>query len=219
MLIKFSFHTLLIAILFAACSSSPHTSQVADSKREPVATTDTAGMQVAYLAGGCFWKMDACYQQLKGVSRVEVGFGGGHTDKPTYEQVSTRTTGHAETIMVIFDPKIVSYKEILEVFWTIHDPTMLNREGNDIGDDYRSAVFFTSDEQRKTAEELKAELIKSGIYTNIVTSIEPFKNYYHAEDYHQNYYNMHKSESYCASVVAHKVDIFEHKYKGKLKKQ
>jgi peptide-methionine (S)-S-oxide reductase len=208
---------LLLALFFVACSSTPHSTQTAEVARTPLTAKDTAGMQIAYLAGGCFWKMDACYQQLKGVSHVEVGFAGGHTDKPTYEQVGTRTTGHAETVMVVFDPKIITYKEILEVFWTIHDPTVLNREGNDSGDDYRSEIMYTSEEQRKTAEEVKAEILKSGQWSKIVTTILPFKNYYKAEEYHQNYYNLHKSEGYCAGVVAHKVEIFENKYKAKMK--
>ena len=181
---------------------------------------DTSKLETATLAAGCFWKMDAAYQQLRGVAKVEVGFAGGNTKNPTYEQVCTRTTGHAETVQIQFDPKIVSFREILEVYWTIHDPTVLNQEGNDKGDDYRSTVFYRSEAQKAMAIIVKDSLDKVHLHpSSIVTTIEPFKNYYRAEDYHQNYYNLHPNEGYTYNVVRKKVELFEKVFAAKLKKK
>lgn len=174
--------------------------------------------EVATLAGGCFWKMDASYQQLKGVTKVEVGYAGGTKVNPTYEDVSTRTTGHAETVQVTFDSTIISYHDILEVYWEIHDATVLNQEGNDRGNDYRSAVFYRSESQKQEAETLLASLNKTLKYGRpLVTAIEPFKNFYKAEQYHQNYYNQHPNEPYTQNVVRKKVEHFEQVFKSKLK--
>ena len=177
---------------------------------------DTAGLETAILAGGCFWKMDACYQQLKGVKFVEVGYAGGDVKNPSYEQVGTRMTGHAETVKVIFDPKIVSYRDILDIYWHIHDPTKLNQEGNDMGNDYRSVIFYKSPAQKQTAMAVKDSFLRIGVYPIITTAIESYKNFYRAEEYHQNYYNLHPDEPYTAGVVRHKVEIFRSLYKDKL---
>ena len=211
----------LLVLLFGACTNVK--TQPTHTKLTPSVSLmnlkDTAGLEKATLAGGCFWKMDACYQQLNGVVALEVGYAGGNTVNPTYEDVSSRTTGHAETIQLLFDPKIVSYKEILDVFWHIHDPTILNREGNDFGDDYRSVVFYHNDMQRKTAEMVKDSILKTGLWRKIVTTVEPYKHFYRAEEYHQNYYNLHPDEPYSRNVVRHKVEIFEDVFKAKMKQR
>lgn len=179
---------------------------------------DTTKLEVATLAGGCFWKMDASYRQLKGVAKVEVGYAGGNLKNPTYEQVCTRTTGHAETIEVTFDPKVIAFHDILDVFWNIHDPTVLNQEGNDVGDDYRSVVFYRSESQKAIAQIVKDSLDKAHLYpTPIVTTIEPFKNFYRAEQYHQNYYNQHPNEPYTYNIVRKKVEHFEKLYADKIR--
>ena len=217
--LKFS----LIVLSFAACTNvktqtGSGVPQFAPSVSRMISKMpDTKGLETATLAGGCFWKMDACYQQLNGVVGLEVGYAGGKTMNPTYEEVSTRTTGHAETIKLVFDPKIVSYREILEVFWNIHDPTVLNREGNDAGDDYRSVVFYHNEEQKKTAEMVKDSILKTGLWSKIVTTTEPYTKFYRGEEYHQNYYFINPNEGYTGSVVRHKVELFEERFKAKMK--
>lgn len=211
------------ALFFAACVSKNNKISASDtpSVSEPqTSVLDTSKLETATLAAGCFWKMDAAYQQLRGVAKVEVGYAGGTVKNPTYEQVCTRTTGHAETVQVVFDPKIVSFREILEVYWTIHDPTVLNQEGNDKGDDYRSVVFYRSEAQKTMAKTVKDSLDKVHLHPSpIVTTIEPFKNFYRAEQYHQNYYNLHPDESYTYNVVRKKVELFEKTFASKLKKK
>ncbi len=217
---------MIVAVSAMACfSQKSNSSSDAPITKEEVATvneqstSDNPNVAIATLAGGCFWKMDACYQQMRGITKVEVGYAGGNLKNPTYEQVSSRKTGHAETVQVTYDPKIVSYREILEVFWHIHDPRFLNREGNDIGDDYRSAVFYRDEEQRKMAVIVKDSLDKVKLYDSpIVTAVEPYKNFYRAEEYHQNYYNLHPTEPYTYNVVRKKVEHFEKEFASKLKK-
>ena len=190
------------------------------SVTEEMSNVDTSKLEIATLAAGCFWKMDAAYQQLQGVTKVEVGYAGGNVKNPTYEQVCTRTTGHAETVQVTFNPKVVPFREILNVFWTIHDPTVLNQEGNDKGDDYRSVVFYRSEAQKAMAQIVKDSLDKVHLHPSpIVTTIEPFKNYYRAEQYHQNYYNQHPNEPYTYNVVRKKVELFEKVFAAQLKHQ
>ena len=221
-----SFLKLFVLSLFTmACVSKSVKTPTSDmsmntpSVSEEMVGMDTSKLEIATLAGGCFWKMDAAYQQLRGVKKVEVGYAGGNVKNPTYEQVSSRTTRHAETVQVIFDPKIVTYREILNVFWTIHDPTVLNQEGNDKGDDYRSVVFYRSDAQKVMAQIVKDSLDKVHLHPSaILTTIEPFKNYYPAEKYHQNYYNQHPNEPYTYNVVRKKVELFEKVFAAELKK-
>jgi peptide-methionine (S)-S-oxide reductase len=178
--------------------------------------TDTAT-----LGAGCFWCVEAVFQQLKGVLKVSSGYCGGHILKPTYEQVCNKTTGHAEVIQVVFDPQQITYDELLEVFWQTHDPTTLNRQGNDEGPQYRSAVFYHNEEQKEKAEHYKQELNASGAYDKpVVTTIEPYTNYSEAEQYHQNYYNLNKnSNPYCYYVIRPKLEKFEKVFKNKLKKE
>jgi peptide-methionine (S)-S-oxide reductase len=175
--------------------------------------TDTATF-----ATGCFWCTEAIFQELKGVYKAVSGYSGGHVANPSYEEVCKGTTGHAECLQIIYDPKVISFDELLEVFWESHDPTSLNRQGNDIGTQYRSAIFYHNAEQKQKAEHYKAELDKSGAYNKpIVTEITAFSNFYPAENYHQNYYNTHGSAPYCSLVIRPKVEKFEKVFKNKLK--
>lgn len=174
--------------------------------------------EIATFGNGCFWCTEAIFQQLKGVSKVTSGYSGGHVENPTYEEVCSKTTGHAEAIQIEFDPAVITYDELLEVFWQTHDPTTLNRQGNDVGPQYRSVVFYHNETQKKKAEEYKAALDKSGAFSKpIVTSIEPFKNFYAAEDYHQNYFKLNGRAPYCQFVIKPKVEKFEKVFKSKLK--
>lgn len=166
-----------------------------------------ASTETAILGGGCFWCLEAVYQQLKGVTHIESGYTGGHVINPTYEQVCNGTTGHAEVVKLSFDPAIVSFREILEVFFTIHDPTTLNRQGNDVGTQYRSVIYFNSPTQHDTAKHIIAEMALVWD-APIVTELSPSETYYKAEDYHQNYFQQHPFQGYCAFVVAPKLSKF-----------
>jgi peptide-methionine (S)-S-oxide reductase len=169
---------------------------------------------------GCFWCTEAIFQQVEGVQKVISGYSGGHVVNPTYEQICEKNTGHAEVCQLVYDPSKVSIDELLEVFWETHDPTTLNRQGNDVGPQYRSVVFFHNDEQRKKAEFFKSELNKSGAFANpIVTAIEPYTNFYKAENYHQDYYNRNKTEPYCYFVIRPKLEKYEKVFGDKTKKQ
>jgi peptide-methionine (S)-S-oxide reductase len=174
-------------------------------------------METATFGSGCFWCTEAVFQQLKGVSSVVSGYSGGHVENPTYQQVCTGRTGHAEVCQIQFDPEQISYEELLEVFFNTHDPTTLNRQGNDVGTQYRSVIFYHSEEQRKTAERIMAELDDSEAWKNpIVTEIVPFEEFYKAEDYHQNYYRNNPNEGYCRVIIAPKLNKFEKVFKLKL---
>jgi peptide-methionine (S)-S-oxide reductase len=174
--------------------------------------------EVATLAGGCFWCLEAVYDQLKGVAEVESGYAGGSVSNPSYRLVCTGTTGHAEVVQLTFDPQIVSFKDLLDVFFTIHDPTTLNRQGNDVGSQYRSAIFFHSPEQKATAEEVIAELNTAHLWNApIVTEVVPFEAFYRAEDYHQEYFAHNGREPYCRVVVAPKVAKFRQHFLKQLK--
>ena len=172
----------------------------------------------ATLAGGCFWCLEAVYKELRGVERVVSGYAGGHVERPTYREVCDGTTGHAEVVQITFDPALVSYKELLEVFFTIHDPTTLNRQGADVGTQYRSAVFYHSPEQRETAEQVIAEMEAARVWDSpIVTEVSPLAEFYPAEDYHQDYFEKNPSQPYCRAVVAPKVSKFRKLFLDRLK--
>jgi peptide-methionine (S)-S-oxide reductase len=172
----------------------------------------------AVLGGGCFWCLEAVFEQLKGVKAVDSGYAGGLTENPTYEEVCTGNTGHAEVIRIEFDPEIITYRQILEVFFYVHDPTTLNRQGNDIGEQYRSIILYSDENQKKTAEEMVAALGEQGIYADpIVTEIKPLDVFYRAEDYHQSYYVNNTSQAYCQIVISPKVEKFQDKFKDLLK--
>jgi peptide-methionine (S)-S-oxide reductase len=172
--------------------------------------------EIATLGGGCFWCLEAVYQQVKGVLHVESGYAGGQVADPTYEQVCSGTTGHAEVVRVEFDPATTSYRDILEIFFTIHDPTTLNRQGNDIGTQYRSVIFYHSPQQQETAKQVIAAMAHVWD-APIVTELAPLANYYKAEDYHQNYFQQHPLQGYCAFVVAPKVAKFRKTFAEKMK--
>jgi len=175
--------------------------------------------EVATLGGGCFWCLEPIYDDLQGVISVESGYAGGSVVNPSYRQVCDGRTGHAEVIKVTFDPQTVSFKEILQLFFTIHDPTTLNRQGADVGPQYRSAIFYHSPAQKQIAEEVMREVTAAGIWPNpIVTEVTPFTNYYEAEEYHQEYFSRNPQQSYCQIVIAPKVSKFRKHYLDKLKK-
>jgi peptide-methionine (S)-S-oxide reductase len=177
-----------------------------------------ANLQTAILAGGCFWCLEAVFDRLDGVESVESGYMGGHVDRPTYRQVCEGSTGHAEVVRITFDPEKTSFTELLDVFFTVHDPTTLNRQGNDVGTQYRSAIFYTSEEQRSQAEEAIARLNASRAFpAPIVTSVEPAKEFFMAEDYHQEYFANNSYQPYCQFVVAPKVKKFQEKFGEKMK--
>jgi len=174
--------------------------------------------EVATLGGGCFWCLEAVYDDLRGVTDVVSGYAGGHVENPTYEQVCGKQTGHAEVVRVTFDNEIVSFEDILNVFFTIHDPTTLNRQGADVGPQYRSAIFYHSEEQREIAERKIAELNQQGLWNNpIVTEVTEVNNYYDAEGYHQEYYARNPYAGYCQVVIAPKVAKFRKKFLEQLK--
>ena len=175
-------------------------------------------LELATFGEGCFWCYEAIFQELKGVENVTSGYAGGQTVNPTYEQVCTGNTGHAEVIQISFDPLIISYKALLQVFWGSHDPTTLNRQGNDVGTQYRSAIFYHSEQQKAEAIESMNKLQDSGAYAGkIVTLIEPLPVFYPAESYHNDYFNLHGAQPYCAMVVRPKIDKFKKAFADKLK--
>jgi peptide-methionine (S)-S-oxide reductase len=168
-----------------------------------------ATIETITLGGGCFWCTEAVYERVQGVTAVESGYSNGHVMRPSYEQVCTGETGHNEVVRVSFDPAQISLREILEIFFVIHDPTTLNRQGNDVGTQYRSGIYFSSPEQEKVAREVLAEIAASGTYRSpLVTELKPLDNYSRAEDYHQHYFAQHPGQGYCAMVVAPKVEKF-----------
>jgi peptide-methionine (S)-S-oxide reductase len=176
-------------------------------------------LETATLAAGCFWCIEAVLDDLKGVEDVLSGYAGGHTENPTYRQVCDGNTGHAEVAQIKFDPSVISFKDVLRVFFSVHDPTTLNRQGNDVGTQYRSAIFYHNDQQRQDAEDVIKEITEEGVYDDpIVTEVTPFEKFWPAEDYHQEYFANNASQPYCAAVVAPKVAKFRQKFVSKLKK-
>jgi peptide-methionine (S)-S-oxide reductase len=176
-------------------------------------------IDTATFGAGCFWCVEAIFQRVGGVLKVESGYSGGTVKNPSYKEVCNGGTGHAEVIRLTYDKSEVSFDELLEIFWKTHDPTTTNRQGNDVGTQYRSAVFYHNDEQKRTAEDYKKKLNAEKVYPNpIVTEITPLKNYYPAEDYHQNYYNQNGSQGYCQYVIQPKIEKFEKVFKDKMKK-
>lgn len=176
-------------------------------------------LEVATLGGGCFWCLEAIYDELKGVTEVVSGYSGGHLPNPTYEQVCSKQTGHAEVVQVSFDPSLISYRDILQIFFAIHDPTTPNRQGSDVGPQYRSVIFYHSPEQKALAQEVMQNLNQAGLWQNpIVTELVAFEKFYPAEDYHQEYFRRNPYQPYCAFVVGPKVARFRKQYFDRLKK-
>lgn len=179
-----------------------------------------ANLETITLGGGCYWCVEAVYENLDGVKSVVSGFSGGKVANPTYEEVCTGETGHAEVVQITYDKNVTDINEIFKVFFTVHDPTTLNRQGADVGTQYRSVIFYKNDEQKKAAQSIIAELNKAKVYNSpIVTKVEPFKVFYKAEDYHQNYYSNNKNQPYCKMVIQPKIEKFEKVFKDKLKKK
>jgi peptide-methionine (S)-S-oxide reductase len=203
---------ILLSIIFLVISASTN----AQSK---TLTMEENKDEVATLGAGCFWCVEAICSRLNGVVKVESGYSGGKIANPTYREVSSGLTGHAEVVQVTFDPKVIDFAKILEVFFKTHNPTTLNRQGADVGTQYRSAIFYHNDEQRRVGEEVKQLLGNAGIWSDpVVTEITPFAAFYKAEDYHQNYLANNKTQPYCQMVVLPKVDKFEKLFKDYLKK-
>jgi peptide-methionine (S)-S-oxide reductase len=175
-------------------------------------------LETTTLGGGCFWCVEAIYQDVKGVHSVVSGYAGGHVKNPTYEQVCTKTTGHAEVTQLAFDPDVISFEDILYIFWRTHDPTTLNRQGADVGPQYRSVIFYHDDEQKRIAEKSKAETDASNLWKDpIVTEISPITEFYKAEDYHQNFYRSNPYQPYCRAMIDPKVRKFRKSFQEKLK--
>lgn len=175
--------------------------------------------EVTTLGGGCFWCMEAIFGEIKGVIKVESGYSGGHLSNPTYEQVSTGNTGHAEVVQLTFNPNEISFKDILKIFFTVHDPTTLNRQGTDVGSQYRSVIFYHTAKQKAIAEEVVIEINAVQIWNApIVTQIESFKTFYPAEEYHNNYFKRNSEQSYCKLVIAPKITKLRRNYRQKLKR-
>ena len=212
---------LLGAGLCAALYS--HRSEVTVSENFPALGIDEAadaagGPQLATFGNGCFWCTEAVFQQMKGVEKVVSGYTGGAVKNPTYRQVCDGTTGHAEVIQITFDPKVVSYAALLEVFWRTHDPTTRNRQGNDVGTQYRSAIFTHNERQRELAEAYKAKIDAAGVFSKpVVTEIVPAVEFYPAEDYHQNYFAENGRQPYCRAVIVPKIDKLKKVFADKLK--
>ncbi len=180
---------------------------------------ENTNFETATLGAGCFWCVEAVFDDLRGVEDVTSGYSGGHTENPTYKEVCSETTGHAEVAQVKFNPQEISYKEVLQVFFAVHDPTTLNRQGNDIGSSYRSAIFYHDENQKRIAEEVIKEVEAEKVYDNpIVTEVAQFNKFYIAENYHQEYFANNPNQPYCAAVVAPKVAKFRQKFVNKLKK-
>lgn len=177
-----------------------------------------SNLETATLAAGCFWCVEAVFDDLKGVEDVVSGYSGGHTANPTYKEVCGEGTGHAEVVQIRFDPEELTFADLLRVYFTVHDPTTLNRQGNDIGSSYRSAIFYHSEAQRQAAEDVVAEITAESIYANpIVTEVTPFDKFWPAEDYHHEYFANNPNQPYCSAVVAPKVAKFRQKFVSKLK--
>ena len=215
--------SLLLALFstqLTACAQDNHYPQSKTFKEMNNTQAKETGhkLDTATFGAGCFWCTEAQFQQLKGVEKVESGYAGGHVKNPTYKEVCTGTTGHAEVCNIYYDPAVISYDELLAAFWTTHDPTQLNRQGNDVGTQYRSAIFYHNDEQRRKGEEYKKKLNEERAYDKpVVTTLEPYTVFYKAEDYHQDYYNLNGSQPYCTFVVKPKLDKFQKVFKDKLK--
>jgi peptide-methionine (S)-S-oxide reductase len=223
---KFSLTVLFILSLsFLACAQkkvNPKTSKetkITKKTKTTIMPTLDKNIEIITLGAGCFWCVEAVFQELNGVQKVVSGYSGGHIDNPTYEEVCSKESGHAEVCQVYYDTTIIKLSEILEVYWLTHDPTTLNQQGADKGPQYRSVIFYTNDTQKTICEDYKIALNKSGAYANpIITAIEAFTNFYAAEDFHQNYYKNNPNQGYCYYVIKPKLDKFHKVFKNKVKK-
>lgn len=212
---KLIFLALTVSLALFSCAKESKSNTKTNG--EMIMTTN-AKLDTATFGAGCFWCVEAVFQRLKGVHSVASGYSGGTVDNPTYKEVCSGTTGHAEVCQIVFDPGQITYTDMLQAFFSSHDPTTLNRQGNDEGTQYRSAIFYHNDEQRALAEKAKKELNAAKAFDNpIVTEIAPFTKFYKAEDYHQNYYNENGNQPYCSFVIRPKLEKFKKVFKDKLK--
>jgi peptide-methionine (S)-S-oxide reductase len=218
--IQFVLLALYLPVL-GSCAKNQSSSLEIEQRTKPLINQDTMQqLETATLGAGCFWCVEAIFQQIKGVERVESGYSGGSIKNPAYREVCSGRTGHAEVVNVYFNPAVVSFAEILEVFFAAHDPTTLNRQGADVGTQYRSAIFFHSEEQKMIAEMAKTAAEESGDWNSpIVTEISAFSVFYPAEDYHQNYYNQNSSQPYCAMIITPKLEKFKKRFSEMLKEK
>ena len=215
--ILYSFFLPLL-FLVASCTDGNGDTSSAYTEAESQGTVDTTGLAKATFAGGCFWCTEAYFERLKGVEAVVSGYSGGTTPKPTYSEVSAGNTDYAESVQVYYDPDVITFEDLVEVFFATHDPTTLNRQGPDIGKQYRSIAFYRTPQEKKVIEDYIAELEQSGAYQNdIVTDVQPFKKFWEAEEYHQDYYRRNPNDPYVTSVARPKVQKFESNYQNKLK--
>ena len=207
----------LIFMGMIQCASCLHTETIISENKMNM--KNIQDFDTITFGAGCFWCVEAIFQQLNGVYSVVSGYSGGHVKNPSYREVCAGTTGHAEVCQIVYDPAIISYLDMLEVFWKTHDPTTLNRQGADVGTQYRSVIFYHSDEQKKLAEEMKVRLNQAVIWKDpVITEIVPFRTFYKAEDYHQEYYFQNTSQPYCSAVITPKVEKFRKVFSDKLKK-
>lgn len=209
-----------ITALFSCAQKNNQDKKMTTTDNAATTTSFIGKTDTATLGTGCFWCTEAIFEQLEGVLSVTSGYAGGHIDNPTYEEVSDHTTGHAECAQIVFDPAKITFDELLEVFWQVHNPTTLNRQGADVGPQYRSVIFYHNDEQKQKAEKYKTELDMSGAFDKpIVTTLEAYTKFYSAESYHQDYYTNNKNKNpYCSIVIRPKLEKFEKVFKDKLKK-
>lgn len=211
--------SILFLTIFATLFSCANQNKKQKINNNNMQTNDTTKLDTAVFGAGCFWCVETIFQRLQGVEKVTSGYSGGEVQNPSYEAVCDGTTGHAEVTQVLYSPAKISFEELCQVFFSIHNPTTLNRQGHDMGTQYRSAIFYMNDEQKKVAESVKNELDSSEIFSDkIVTEITRFNSFYPAEDYHQNYFNLNKNRNpYCQTVIIPKLEKFMKTYKGKLK--
>jgi len=210
---------LVVLLASNSCGQKSNQAKTTQAKTTMAHESTPTGLTLATFGSGCFWCTEAVFQNLEGVEKVESGYSGGRVKNPTYKEVCSGLTGHAEVIQVSYNPQKISFDELLEVFWMTHDPTTLNRQGADVGTQYRSVIYYHTDEQKKLAESYKNKLDAEGVFDNpIVTEISPFTEFYKAEDYHQNYFNLNGDAPYCSYVIQPKVEKFKKVFKDKLKK-
>ena len=208
-----------IAVFATSCGDSKKMKS-AETKKENETIMDNRNVKEVYFAGGCFWGTEHFFQQIRGVVGTEVGYANGNKENPTYEEVCSGTTGHAEVVQITYDPNQTNTNEIFKVFFTVHDPTTLNRQGADIGTQYRSVIFYSNEQEKKEAQNIITALESSKVFPSpIVTTIEPLLDFYKAEEYHQDYYNNNKNQPYCKMVIQPKIEKFEKLIKNRLKKE
>ena len=212
--------SIVTVLLFAFLSCNLSAGKKVENKKYTQNIKSMNQFELATFGNGCFWCTEAIFEQLEGVKKVESGYAGGEIKNPTYKEVCTGTTGHAEVIRLTFDPKVISYRELLDVFFDTHDPTTLNRQGGDVGTQYRSVIFYHNEDQKSVANKMIADLENENVFEDkIVTEVTGINNYYVAENYHQDYFNNNKSQGYCRVVINPKLEKFVKKYKSKLKKE